>query len=410
MNSECLQQSLDSIAKQIVENKDYLSDEKVVQEIVELINQLNEKSFIDSTIINDHLFVILRDCYLNLLQRGRNGEKLTEICSILLETISNFFLKMSSSLSDQNLSIIKQVLYHPTLCDEINRFLEEFSLGERPIEDYPMKMLDHFFRTIQRLDRISSPDEKHGFFSQIVRCICSPLFFEIFLQSINEENIHWKERFLLNTCTDYISSHCFDQQHQQSFIEIRQTLLHSFTQWINENSSTFRSWTNRFVIIIRQISFLLTLPIEFNQNSLLENEIFNDYCQLINSFLHILYSIENKHFHSILTGTLISNLSTMILSNQLVKYLQRKHVHSLMIKFTSFPNDQIQFNTLKILSLITIEQQTNDVVYSNHLIKVFIEYLNKFPDDQNQIFRFLKSKISISLIVVHVCFLRFYSI
>ena len=219
----------------------------------------------------------------------------------------------------------------------------------------------------------------------------------------------------MNTCTDYISSYCVDQQ---SFIEIRQILLHSFTQWINENSSTFRSWTNRFVIIVRQISFLLTLPIEFNQNSLLENEISNDYCQLIDSFLHILYSIviqsdhsiENKHFHSILTGTLISNLSTMILSNQLVKYFQRKHVHSLMIKFTSFPNDQIQFNTLKILSIITIEQQTKDVVYSNHLIKVFIEYLNKFSDDQNQILRFLKSKISISLIVVHVCFLRFHSI
>ena len=279
-------------------------------------------------------------------------------------------------------------------CDEINRFLEEFSLGARPLEeDYPMKTFDHFFRTIQRLKRISSPTEQHEFFSHIIPCIRSPIFFETFLQSINEETIHWKERFLLHTCIDYISSHSFDQQHQQSFIEIRQILLHRFTQWMNENSSTFRSWTNRFVIIIRQISFLLTLPIQFNPNSILENEIFNDYCQLIDSFLHILYSIvsqplENKHFHQILTGTLISNLSTMVSSNQLVKYFQRKHVHSLIIQFTSFPNDQIQFNTLKILSVITIEQHTKDVRYSNRLIKVFFEYLNKCSDDQYQILRF----------------------
>lgn len=411
INSGCLQQSLDSIIKQVDENRDYLSDEKGVQEFVELIHQLTEKSFIDSPIINDYFFVILRDCYLNLLQRERTGEKLNEISSILLETISNFFLKMSSSLSNLNLSILKQILYHPTVCDEINRFLEEFSLGQRHLEDYPMKILDHFFRTIQRLERISSPDENPEFFSHIVRCICSPIFFEIFLQSIYEENLHWKERFLLHTCIDYISSHCFDQHHQQSLIEIRQILLHSFTQWMNEHSLTFRSWNNRFVMIIRQISFLLTLPIQSNRNAILDNEIFNDYRQLIDSCVHILYSIalpsdhsmENKHFHQILIGTLISNLSTMILSNQLVKYFQTKHVHSLMIKFTSFPNDQIQFNTLKILSAITMEQQTKDLVYANHLIKVFIEYLNKFSDDQNQTLQFLKSNISLSSILFLMC-------
>jgi hypothetical protein len=105
------------------------------------------------------------------------------------------------------------------------------------------------------------------------------LFIEIFLQSINEESEHFGQRFLLNTCTDYIYSHSIDKQHQQSLIDIRGNLLHPFTQWINQHSSNLRSWNNLMIIILRQISFLLTLSIQFNRNLILEKHIFNDFCQ-----------------------------------------------------------------------------------------------------------------------------------
>ena len=80
---------------------------------------------------------------------------------------------------------------------------------------------------------------------------------EIFLQAVNEEHETVGQRFLLNTCTDYVYSHSIDKQHQQSLIQIRQAVLHPFSQWINEQSSNFRSWNNRIIIILRQISFFI---------------------------------------------------------------------------------------------------------------------------------------------------------
>lgn len=391
MNSAFLQQSLDSIIKQVDENKDYFSNEQFLKETIELIVQLKKTSSIDLIYTNDRLLIILGDCYLNLFQRCGNAEKLNEINSSLLQTISDFFLKISaSSLSPEHLSILKQILLHPILSDEVHRLLNDFSLEEKSFDDHQIQILDHFFRIIQRLERISPLDTNEQFFFHIVQCIRSPLFFQTFVQSINEENLHWKERFLLHTCPDYLSSHSLDQE---SLLEIRQAHLHSFTQWIDENASSFLSWKNHLLITFRQISFLLILPLQFNRNSNLEQDLFNDYCQLIDFFLNILYSIiqsdhsfDNKHFHSLI-GILISNLSTMIFSKQLEKYLQRKYVNFFLIKLTSFPNEQIQLNTLKILSSITLEQHTKNVDYVKQLTKVFLEYFEKIRHDEEQFFR-----------------------
>jgi hypothetical protein len=381
-----------SFVKQIDENENILSDGKFVKEIVEYLIHSNIS---DSTIINHRLFVILRDYYLILLKQWHNGETFDENRSFIFETISNLFLKMSSILSDKNLLILKELIFNPELIDEINRFLLDLSITKKYFDDPQMKSLDNLFRTIQRFQRISTKTDH--LFSNIIKCICSPIFIEIFLQSINEENEHFGQRFLLNTCTDYIYSHSINKQHQQSLIDIRENILHPFTQWINQQSSNYRSWNNRILIILRQISFLLTLSIQFNRDLILEKNIYEDFCQLIDSFINILYSIielDNKS----LIGTIIPNLYTMTLSNQLEKYFQTKHITLLILKLTDFDNDEIQLNAFKILSIITIEQDTKNILYSNNLMKNFIKYLHEIIDDTNQTLTFhnllqcLKSK------------------
>ena len=88
----------------------------------------------------------------------------------------------------------------------------------------------------------------------------------------------------------------------------------------------------------------------------------------------------------------------MTLSNQLEKYLRNKCITSLILKLTNFDNDEIQFNAFKILSSITTEQDTKNILYSSSLTKIFIEFLKKIIDHANQtlrfynLFRSLKSK------------------
>jgi dolichol kinase len=88
----------------------------------------------------------------------------------------------------------------------------------------------------------------------------------------------------------------------------------------------------------------------------------------------------------------------MTLSNQLERYIQNKHITSLILKLTNFDNDEIQLNTFKILSSITIEQDTKNIHYSNNITKIFIKFINKVIDDSNQtltfynLLRYLTSK------------------
>jgi hypothetical protein len=394
MNVDKMKQSFDSIIKKIDENNHLLSDEKFLKEIVEVAVHSNEKHCCDPTIINHRVFVILRDYYLNLLQRWRHGEKLDETSCWIFETISNLFLKMSSHISDNRMSQLKQFLFHETLLNELNRFLEDLCINNQYFQDPQIKGIDNLFRTIQRLERTHFDDKNDYLFDNIVKCICSSSFIQIFLQSVNQENDNPGQRFLLNTCTDYVYSHSIDKQHKQSLIHIRQSLLRPFTQWLIQQSSVFRLWNNRIIIILRQISFLLTLSIQLDQHTILDKNILDHYCQLIDSFINILYSIVqsdnivNNKLTQSLIGTLTPNLYTMTLSNQLEKYIQSKHITSLILKLTNFDNDEIQLNAFKILSSITIEQDTKNLLYSNNIVNIFMKFLNKIIDDSNQTLRF----------------------
>ncbi|CAF1392422.1 unnamed protein product [Rotaria sp. Silwood1] len=78
----------------------------------------------------------------------------------------------------------------------------------------------------------------------------------------------------------------------------------------------------------------------------------------------------------------------MTLSKQLEKYIQNKHIISLILKLTNFDNDEIQLNAFKILSSITTEQETKNIDYSNNIADLFIKFLNKVIDDSNQTLRF----------------------
>ena len=398
---EQIKRSFDDFITKIDENNNI----NLIKQVVEFLIHSNEKLLCESSLIGHRIFVILRDYYLNLFQRWYSGEKLDEISSFIFESISNIFLKLSNHISDNNALILKDLIFNEILFNEINKFLEEFSINFKYCDDYQIKNLDNFFRTIERLERYNFDNKKDYFFDNIVKCICSSSFIQIFLQSVKDENDNPGEKFLLKTCTDYISSHSIDKQHQQSLINIQKSILQPFTQWLNQHSALFRLWNNKIIIIIRQITFLLTLNIQLNRLINLDKDTFDSYSQIIDSFINILYSItqsDNYFIHNKLIGTIIPNLYTMTLSNQLEKYIQNKHITLLILKLTTFPNDEIQLNAFQILSTVTMESDTKNIQYSNSITNIFLKNLNDIIDDSNQtltfynLLRCFKSKFSFS--------------
>jgi len=395
---EQVKQSFDSFLTKYDE-KNLFTDIQSIKELIQSIIHLNETYFYEPDFINHRLFVILRDWYLKLLQQWRQGALLDNDDScFLFETIPNVFIKMSNHISEKNVSILKELIFYKPLINELNKCLEEIALNGKYLQDPQIKSLDNIFRAIQRLER-SRLDNKIDpllitLFDNIVKCICSSSFIEMFMHSTTQENDDAGQKFLLHTCTDYIYSHPTDQQHKQSLIDIRQSLLRPFSQWLAQQSTSFHLWNNRITAILRQLCFILTLSIQLNRYANLDKETLHYYCQLIDSFVNILSSIiqienpVNNKLAQSLMGTLTPNLYTMILSNQLEKYIKGKHITSLILNLADTENDEIQLNAFRILSLIITEQDTKNDSNSMNIANLFIKFLTKVIDDSNQMLRF----------------------
>jgi hypothetical protein len=395
---EQVKQSFNSILLKFDENNNLLTDITSIKDIIQSILYSNEKYFSEPDFFNHRLFIILRDCYLNLLQQWRHGRQFDDVSCFVFETIPTLFFKMSNHMSDKNVIILKELILYKPILNELNLCLEEIVLNGKYLQDPQIKSLDNLVRCIQRLER-NHLDNKTDpllikLFDNIVKCICSSSFIEIFIHSTTQENDDAGQKFLLYTCTDYICSHPTDQQHKQGLLNIRECLLHPFSQWLSQQSSSFRLWNPRMSIILRQLCFILTLSIQHNQYINLDKQTYDYYCQLIDSFINILYSIiqtenlVNNKLTQSLMSTLTSNLYTMTLSNQLEKYLKSKYITLLILKLADIENDEIQLNAFRILSSILTEYDTKTNANSINIANLFIKFLNKIIDDSNQILKF----------------------
>ena len=355
------------------------------------------KDFIEKNLhsneINDHrLLTSLRDWYYKRLVQCLLGSPLDESTFYVFENRSNLFLKISHHVTEKNL---KDLLFYEPIVEQLNQCLEEIVSHGKYLKDPGIRSLDHFLRTLQRLDYKSSK-----LFDNVVKCICSSSFIEIFTQSSTSQDTieDAGQRFLLHTCTDYIYSRPTDQDHRQCFLDIRQALLQPFSHWLTQQSASFRLWNTRMSVILRQLCFILTFSIQNQRSTQFDRQILDYYCQLIDSFINILYSILQLDSHFInnklaqsLLATITSNLSTIIYSNQLEKYLKSKHITSIIVKLIEFDHEEIQINAFRILSAILTEQDTKNSINTQHLTSLFIKSLNQTVRCSN-VLNCLKSK------------------
>lgn len=394
MTIERLKRSFDEMVKAFEENNGSLIDMPLLKETLECSIYSNDKDFAQLNLIHHRFLVILRDIYLKMIQRWRDGHPFDPCSATAFEIIPNLFLKLSIHTSSNESTVLKDLIFQENLLHEMNAFLIKLSIDKRYLEDPHLRSIDSLIRTIQRLERFQTNHQNENsldkFYENIVKCICSPSLMDIFLQSVKTDNENIGQRFLLHTCIDYISSHSINDMHKQSLLKIRQFLLHPFSQWLSEQSTYFRLWNNQMIILVRQFCFLLTLSIQLNRTVALEADALSDFSQLIDSFVNILHSIvqsensSNNKLAQALISTLIPNLYTMILSKELEKHLRDKHVTSLLLKLTDIDNDEIQLNAFRILSSIVTEYEIKHFVNANQLAKAFRKFLDKLLNDSHQ--------------------------
>ncbi|CAM4836607.1 unnamed protein product [Rotaria magnacalcarata] len=150
---EQIKQSFDSILSKFDENNNLSSDITSIKEIFQSILYSNEKYFAEPDFIHHCVFIFLRDWYLNLLEQWRHSVQLDNASCYAFETIPNLFIKMSNHISDKNVSILKQLIFHKSLLNELNMFFEEIASNGKYLQDPQIKSLDNIFRAIHRLEK-----------------------------------------------------------------------------------------------------------------------------------------------------------------------------------------------------------------------------------------------------------------
>ena len=399
---------MESSLSKVDQNSQLATDLTSVKEFLQSILNSNERHFSSNDFLHHHhSLLILRNWYVNLLKQWYEEQTFDPTMSYVFETIPHLFLKLSNYLTEENLPLFRELICSQGMIEGLNRILEQIAMNGKYLQDPHIRSLDNLCRTIQRLQRNHSEIKLDSLlidlFNHIVKCLCSTTFFDLFLQSATQETDHSGQKFLLHTCTDYIYSHPTDPNiyshptdpiHKQSLLDIRQSLLHRFVQWFAQQSSFYRSWNHRLSVTLRQLCFLLTLSIQHHRLSQLDRDTFNDYCQLADAFVNILYSIlqsessVNQKLIQSLLATITPNLLTMISSNQLEKYLKTKHITSLILKLIDVDNEEIQLNAFRIFSAILTEQDTKMLNNSTNIAHLFLKFLTKIIDDDNQILRF----------------------
>ena len=394
-----LRDTLDSFLKQLEINSSLLADGPFLRELLEVLLVLrgNEKCLVDHRVL-----IILRDCYLKLLSSWRDGETFDATWTFIFENIAHLFLQLVTHLSPSDVAPLRDLLFHSDpLLHEINAFLRRLAINREFLLAPHLQSVDDLLRTLERLDRHQSISTS-PLTESIVQCLCSSTFIETFPQ-LNESVGH---RFLFSTCVDYLLSH---SREKQSFLRIRQALLRPFTHWFTEQSTYFRLWTTPLVLLVRQLSFLLTLPIQNDRWSILDSETFADFSRLIDAFVNILFSVVQsdnsintlKLAHTWLS-TIVPNLSTMILSPQLEKYLREKHVTGLIFKLVENDQEEIQLNAWRILSSILTEYETKHSIDLQRLVDRFGCAMEKTIDQPLRFHHFLRCLKSNAFLLLRI--------
>ena len=263
---DALRSTLDDFVSRLDVNPSLISDGEFFRELLDVLL----RSSVVPCLVDTRVLLILRDCYLKLFRSWRDGEKFVEPWDSVFSSIAHLFLKLVTHLSPSDVSPLKDLLFHVDLLHEINAFLKRLSINRAFLHDAHLQSVDDLLRTLERLERhqsISSPLAE-----SIVQCVCSSTFLDTFPE-LNESVAH---RFLFSTCVDYLVGHSTTKDH---FLRIRHALLRPFTHWLSEQSTYFRLWTMPQILLVRQLSFLLSLTIQNDRWTPLDVSTFADFSQ-----------------------------------------------------------------------------------------------------------------------------------
>jgi hypothetical protein len=403
-----LKGSLDAIVIEL--NKNNLTKNvSTIKQILASIHIDNVKSYGEPGIVDHQLFIIVRDCYLDILHRWREGQVLDKLSFEVFLKISILFDCLCVHVTDANVNRFKELLIHKPLIDELGECLTEIATNGKHLQDPQINAVDFMIRAIYRIFQarvqIQNDPLLKPLLNAIVKCVCSSFFADIFKQITELKELNEAQTLLLDTCTDYFSWYGGNRRDEFCIV-IRTALLSPFTQWLLNHVSSFRQWSKVTINAVKKLGNII-LDFDMQQEMICSKEVYDDCCKIIDSFVSILSSLSNSttdESNTDLTGIVMLQLYLLTLDQNLLSYIKNQQLAPILLKLVNVVNEYVQFNAYRILASILTEQDIKVLANPSTIANVFLTFLTNVIDDSSKILRLrsllrgLKSKARLDYI------------
>ena len=409
LTNDQLRHAFDTIVIELNQSKPS-PDVKIIHEIVSTISlRFNHDRIFSSANLLDHqLFLIIRDYYLNLMHRWRTGQSLDPSSTEAFSQIARLFLDLCSNATDDDAQSLKILLLNQSLIDELCHCLKEIVSHGKYLHDQRLEAVNSHVRAISYLEKgrveIQSMKIVSDLLDQLLACVCSKYFLDMFKKIGQLKELDVAQTFLLDTCTDFISWHDAGR-YNDTHIAVRTALLHEFTLFLQNNLSALMKFNKTVIRILGQLS-ITVIGGNARDEDIFPSPIREDYCRMIDQLSSVLNSIiESKKSDEItimLTQILTQCLYSLTMTNDLRTYIKNKHIVPLLLKLTNFEDETIQFNVYRTLAAILTEEDVKTLANPSKIANVFLKFLTNLIDDSSRTPRFynllrsLKSKFSFS--------------
>lgn len=397
-----LKKSLDAIVIELSKQK-LTNNVTIIKQILASMHINGVKSYGECGIVDHQLFIILRDLYLDILRQWRHGPTLDKLSYDVLLKISVSFDFICTCISDTNVNLFKGLLIYKPLVDELSMCLTEIAVDGKHLEDPQINAMDYMIRAIHRIfqDRIQIQNDPSlaALLNAILKCLCSPFFINIFKQITECKELNEAQTLLLSTCLDCFS--WYGGEYREKFLSVMRTaLLSSFTQWLLAHASTFRQWSMITIKAMKKLGDII-LDFDVEHGVQCSEEVYDDCCKVIDSFVFILSSLSNEttsESNIALIRTVVMQLYLLTLNPTILSYIKSQKLPPILLKLSNIANEWIRFNVYRILALILTERDIKELANPSMIAKVFVAFLTTLIDDsakflrRRSLLRCLKSK------------------
>jgi hypothetical protein len=405
MTSENLATSLDVIVIDLNRGQ-LLTNVETIEKIVATISSsfLDHQNVFETNLLDHQLFLIFRDCYLNILCRWRRGEILSQSARQTFSQISAMFAAICLHATNTAVNPLKKLLIHKPLIDELSECINEIATNGKHLQDTQIVAVDNMIRAIHYLQKgrveIQNDSMIDPLLNAIINSICSKYFIDMFEQAAQSEKFDEAQTFLLDTCTDYI---CWHQENRYNEIcaAIQTALLSTFVAWLQNHVSSFQQWTKISIKVMGQL-YITLINGNARDVEVYSQQVHENYCTMIDIFFTMLDTIlkSNAINESIieLIRILSQALYSLTVNNDLRSYIKNKQMIPLLLTLINIEDEMIQFHVYRILASIMTERDIKTLDKSYTIAHVFLTFLIKLIDDSSRTPRFhnllrsLKSK------------------